>query len=241
MADVMAIIPARSGSKGLPDKNIKILAGRPLLAYSIAAAQLTINIQRTIVSTDSEHYASIAREYGAEVPFLRPAEISGDVSSDYEFIKHALNWMKENEGYQPEYLVHLRPTTPLREPRHIDAAIEQMKQNDGATALRSVHEMSESTYKTFEIETGFLKCVCTESWDIEAVGRARQGYKKTYEGNGYVDIIKSSYVLENCKIHGDRVIAYVTSRVFEADTVEDFDYLEYQVTKDPMLVKRLFG
>ena len=241
MADAVAVIPARSGSKGLPDKNIKILAGRPLLAYSIAAAQLAINIQRTIVSTDSEHYVSIAREYGAEVPFLRPVEISGDVSSDYEFIKHALDWMKENEGYQPEYLVHLRPTTPLREPRYIEAAIEQMKQDEGATALRSVHEMSESTYKTFEIETGFLKCVCTKSWDIEAVGRPRQKYKKTYEGNGYVDIIKSSYVLENCKIHGDRVIAYVTPRIFEADTVEDFDYLEYQVTKDPMLVKRLFG
>ncbi len=241
MADIVAVIPARSGSKGVVDKNIKILAGRPLLAYSIAAAQLAINIQRTIVSTDSEHYASIAREYGAEVPFLRPVEISGDASSDYEFIKHALDWMKENEGYQPEYLVHLRPTTPLREPSYIDTAIEQMKHDDGATALRSVHEMSESTYKTFEIEIGFLKCVCTGSWDIEAVGRARQEYKKTYEGNGYVDIIKSSYVLKNCQIHGDRVIAYVTPRIFEADTPEDFDYLEYQVARNPMLVKRLFG
>lgn len=240
MADIVAIIPARSGSKGLPDKNIKLLAGRPLIAYSIAAARLSINIQRTIVSTDSERYANIAREYGAEVPFFRPVEISGDASSDYEFVKHALDWMKGNEGYQPKYLVHLRPTTPLREPSYIDMAIERMKHNDSATALRSVHEMSESTYKTFEIETGFLKCVCTGSWDIEAVGRARQEYKKTYEGNGYVDIIKSSYVLENCKIHGDRVIAYVTPRIFEADTIECFNYLEYQVTKDPMLVKRLF-
>ena len=240
MESIIAIIPARSGSKGLPDKNIKLLAGMPLLAYSIAAAYLAKNIQRAIVSTDSEHYANIARKYGAEVPFLRPVEISGDASSDYEFVRHALDWMKENEGYQPKYLVNLRPTTPLREPRHIDAAIERMRQDDGATALRSVHEMAESTYKTFEIEGDYLKCVCTGSWDIEAVGRPRQEYKKTYEGNGYVDIMKSSYVLENYKIHGDRVIAYVTPRVFEADTVEDFDYLEYQVAKDPMLVKKLF-
>jgi N-acylneuraminate cytidylyltransferase len=241
MESVMAIIPARSGSKGLPDKNIKLLAGRPLIAYSIAAAHLAINIQRTIVSTDSEHYANIAREYGAEVPFLRPAKISGDANSDYEFIKHALDWMKENEKYQPKYLVHLRPTTPLREPKYIDAAIEQMKQNIDATALRSVHEMPESTYKTFEIESGFLKCVCTGSSDIEATGHPRQEYKKTYEGNGYVDIIKTSYVLKNCKIHGNRVIAYITPYVFEADTIEYFNYLEYQVTKNPMMVKRLFG
>jgi len=240
MANTIAIIPARSGSKGVIDKNIKLLAGRPLLAYSILAARLIDDIDRIIVCTDSEQYADIARRYGAEVPFLRPVKISSDVSSDYEFIKYALDWMKENEGYQPEYLVHLRPTTPLRNPKYIDAAIEQMKQDGRATALRSVHEMPESTYKTFEIENGFLKCVCTGSWDIEAAGYARQKYKKTYEGNGYVDIIKSSYVLENCKIHGDRVIAYVTPRIFEADTIECFDYLEYQVTKDPMLVKRLF-
>jgi N-acylneuraminate cytidylyltransferase len=241
MTNVVAIIPARSGSKGVVDKNIKLLAGYPLIAYSIAAAQLATGIDRVIVSTDSKEYASIAREYGAEVPFLRPVEISGDASSDYEFVKHVLDWMKENDGYQSKYLVHLRPTTPLREPRHIDAAIERMSQDDSATALRSVHEMAESTYKTFEIESGFLKCVCTGSWDVEAAGRPRQEYKKTYKGNGYVDIIKSSYVLKNCKICGDRVIAYVTPRVFEADTIEDFDYLEYQVARDPMLVKRLFG
>ena len=240
MEGFTAIIPARSGSKGLPNKNVKLLAGRPLLAYSIAAAILAENIQRTIVSTDSEHYANISRKFGAEVPFLRPAEISGDASSDYEFVRHALNWMKENEGYQPKYLVNLRPTTPLREPRYIDEAIKRMILDDSATALRSVHEMSESTYKTFEIKEDYLNCVCTGSRDVEAAGRPRQEYKKTYEGNGYVDIMKSSYVLENYKVYGDRVIAYVTPRVFEADTFEDFDYLEYQVAKDPMVVKRLF-
>jgi len=240
MEDIIAIIPARSGSKGVIDKNIKMLAGKPLIAYSIAAAQLATHIQRTIVSTDSEHYANIAREYGAEVPFLRPVEISGDASTDYDFLRHVLEWMRIQEGYQPKYLVHLRPTTPLREPKLIDEAIDLIRQDESATALRSVHEMSESTYKTFEIDQGFLKCVHTGSSDIEAHGRPRQEYKKTYEGNGYVDIVKSSYVLNNFKIHGDRVIAYVTPRVFEADTYGDFAYLEYQVTKNPMMVKKLF-
>ena len=239
--DVVAIIPARSGSKGVPDKNIKLLEGRPLIAYSIAAAQRASSVQRIIVSTDSEHYAEIAREYGAEVPFLRPTAISGDTSSDYEFVKNALDWLESNDGHQPDYLVHLRPTTPLRDPVHIDKAVGQIESDVNATALRSVHEMAESTYKTFEIENGFLKCVCTGSRNIEAAGGARQGYSTTYEGNGYVDILKCSYVLENNIIHGDQVIAYVTPRVYESDTIEDFNYLEYQVAKNPSLVKRLFG
>ena len=240
MANVLAIIPARSGSKGVPDKNIKLLGGFPLIAYSIRVARLVSKIDRVIVSTDSEKYADIAREYGAEVPFLRPPEISGDNSTDYDFIKHALDWMKENEGHQPEYLVHLRPTTPLRNPRYIDAAIERMIQDRDATALRSVHEMSETAYKSFEIEKGYLKCICSESLDVEAANRARQTYSKTYQANGYVDIIKTAYVIENNKLHGDHVIAFVTPRVVEVDTVDDFDYLEYLAKKEPAIVNALF-
>ena len=124
MTEVVAIIPARSGSKSVAHKNIKLLSGHPLIAYSIAAAQLSKSIGRIIVSTDSEHYAGIAKKYGAEVPFIRPAKLSEDKSGDREFLEHAMEWMAENEGFQPEYWVHLRPTTPLREPRIIDEAID---------------------------------------------------------------------------------------------------------------------
>lgn len=241
MSEVFAIIPARSGSKGIPDKNIKLLAGKPLMAYSIAAAKLAYNIDRIIVSTDSEHYASIAREYGAEVPFLRPAEISTDTSTDYEFIKHALDWFRDNEGQQPEYLVHLRPTTPLRDVHHIKSAIETIKADSSATALRSVHEMSESAYKTFEVEKGLLKSVSSNSFDIDTTNTPRQMFKTTYQGNGYVDVIVSSYVIKNKKIHGDHVLAYITPYVSEVDTYEDFAYLEYHVAADPSLVNKLFG
>ena len=151
MADIVAVIPARAGSKGVIGKNIKLLAGHPLLAYSIAVARLARSIDRIIVSTDSEEYASIAREYGAEVPFLRPDDISGDTSTDYDFVRHLLDWMLCNEGSTPKYLVHLRPTTPLREENYIDAAVNLTRRTDSATALRSVHEMSESAYKAFEI------------------------------------------------------------------------------------------
>jgi len=240
MASVVAAIPARSGSKGVSDKNIKLLSGRPLLAYSIMAALLARNIDHVIVSTDSEHYAKIAREYGAEVPFLRPPEISGDNNTDYEWIKHALDWMQDKEGSQPDYLVNLRPTTPLREVSYIDAAIDRIKKADHATALRSVHEMPESAYKTVEIENGHLKCICTESYDMDIVNLPRQGYPKTYKPNGYVDIIKSDYVREHKKLFGDLVIAYITPRITEVDGLEDYDYLEYQVDRNPEIVNRLF-
>ncbi|MBT3878882.1 MAG: acylneuraminate cytidylyltransferase family protein [Candidatus Scalindua sp.] len=240
MVDVVAVIPARSGSKGVPDKNIKLLAGKPLLAYSIVAARLTSNIKRVIVSTDSEHYAEIAREHGAETPFLRPAELSSDSSTDYDVIKHLLDWMRVNEGYQPKYLVYLRPVTPLRDVTYIKAAIERIRKDDDATALRSMHEMPETAYKTLEIEGGYLKCICSGSFDIDAANLPRQIYEKTYVANGYVDIVKSSYVIENEKVFGNRVIAYMTPEITDIDTLEDFNYLEYQVVKDQTLVSRLF-
>lgn len=240
MTKVVAVIPARAGSKGVVDKNIKLLAGYPLIAYSIASAQLADGIDRIIVSTDSEEYASIAREYGAEVPFLRPDEISGDTSTDYDVFKHLLDWMLYNEGQLPEYLVHLRPTTPLRETKYIDAAIELIRQNHEATALRSVHEMSETAYKSFEIEKSYLKCICSGSFNAEAANRARQAYSKTYQANGYVDVIKTAYVIENNKLHGDHVVAFITPRVVEVDTAVDFDYLEYMAEKEPTTVNSLF-
>lgn len=241
MADVVAVIPARAGSKGVIDKNIKSLAGHPLLTYSIAAARLANRIDRIIVSTDSEEYASIAREYGANVPFLRPDEISGDSSTDYDFVRHLLDWMLRNEGKLPKYLVHLRPTTPLRNVTYIEAAIEHIKRANHATALRSVHEMSESAYKTFEIEEGYLKSVGSNSFALDAFNDPRQRFKKTYLANGYVDIIKTAYVIENNKLHGDHVIAFITPPVVEVDTINDFDYLEYLVAKDPAIVNILFG
>ena len=240
MSDTIAIIPARSGSKGVPDKNIKSLGGRPLIAYSIQAGLMAENIDRVIVSTDSENYAAIAKEYGAEVPFLRPVEISTDFSTDYEFIRHALDWLKASEGKIPEYIVHLRPSTPLRDPAVVAAAVEAFRKDKEATALRSVHEMSESAYKCFCIESGHLVDLVIGSTNLEGANNARQSYPKTYHGNGYVDVLRSEFVLEHGKIHGDRVMAYVTDVIHEVDSETDFDYIAYQIARDQTLVDRLF-
>jgi N-acylneuraminate cytidylyltransferase len=192
------------------------------------------------VSTDSEEYATIAREYGAEVPFLRPPDVSRDTSTDYDFVKHLLDWMLLNEGASPEYLIHIRPTTPLREANYIDAAIELIKQSSQATALRSVHEMSESAYKAFEIEGELLKSVGSNSFALDTFNDPRQRFNKTYQANGYVDVLKTKYIIENKKLHGDHVIAFVTPCVVEVDTIDDFDYLEYIAAKDRSIVNTLF-
>ena len=120
---IMAVVPARSGSKGVPNKNIRELSGKPLLAYSIVAAQKASLIDRIIVSTDSDEYAFLAKEYRAEIPFLRPSEYADDKSTDYDFVKHLLDWLADNENTLPEYIVHLRPTTPFRNPVVLDDAI----------------------------------------------------------------------------------------------------------------------
>ena len=241
MSSVVAIIPARSGSKGVPDKNIKSLAGKPLLAYSIMSARKAKNIHRVMVSTDSKGYADIAREYGAEVPFLRPAEISGDSSTDYEFVQHLLDWMARQEGHQPGFLVHLRPTTPLRDVPLIESAIEKMKKTEDANALRSVQEMPESAYKMFEIEAGCLTPIGSHSSDLDAANLPRQAYRKTYKANGYVDVLRTSFILNHKKLHGHRVIAHVTPSIIEVDTPADFEYLEYRVSRNIEPVRKLFG
>ncbi|HEY5903570.1 MAG TPA: acylneuraminate cytidylyltransferase family protein, partial [Anaerolineales bacterium] len=114
MSQVLAVIPARGGSKGIPRKNIRLFSGWPLLAWSIAAAQQAETVSRVIVSTDDEEIAAVGREYGAETPFLRPAEFARDDTTDLPVFEHALRWLDEHEGYRPEVVVQLRPTSPIR-------------------------------------------------------------------------------------------------------------------------------
>ena len=134
----LALIPARAGSKSIPNKNIQPFHGHPLLAYSIAAAQQADSVSRVIVSTDSEEIAAIAREYGAETPFLRPTEFAQDDTEDFPVFEHALNWLAENEDYHPDIVVQLRPTSPVRPSGLIDQAIATLLDHRDADSLRGV-------------------------------------------------------------------------------------------------------
>ena len=240
MSYVVALVPARAGSKGVPNKNIRLLANHPLLAYSVRAGIKAGNIDRVIVSTDSAQYADIARRYGAEAPFLRPAPLAGDRSPDYEFIAHALDWIEREEKRLPDLVVHLRPTTPLRDARQVAAAVRALEADAEATALRSVHEMSESAYKCFEIEDARLKTVGSGSFELDAANQARQMFPKTFQANGYVDVLKTGFIRAHGRIHGNRVAAFITPPVTEVDTEADFALLEYQAGSDPALIRQLF-
>lgn len=231
MKKIIAIIPARGGSKGIPGKNIIDLGGFPLLAYSVAAAKLSKNISRVIVSTDSHQIADIAKKYGAEVPFLRPEEFSSDSSPDADFVKHALNWLKKNENYQPDYLVHLRPTTPLRDPELVDRAIEKFINDASATALRSAHELKESPHKFFEMDGEFFKGLFPKDARPDYHNMPRQVFRPAYHPNGYVDVIKAETVKNQNVIHGNKIMAFVTPFVFELDALEDLDYIKFDLQR----------
>lgn len=219
---VYAIIPARSGSKGVKNKNIRNINGYPLIAYSIASAIQTKNIERVIVSTDSPQYAEISRYYGAETPFLRPKTISGDTSTDLEFFEHAINWFFENEKYVPEYLVHLRATCPLRDPNNICAAVEKIKLHPEATSLISacIPKGVLTPYKWFVQQGDYFKSIFFENNDD--ANRPRQSYPIAYMRSIYVDIIKTETVVKEKRLFGSKIIPWITEETIDIDSEEDF-------------------
>jgi CMP-N,N'-diacetyllegionaminic acid synthase len=229
LMEVLAIIPARSGSKGVPGKNIRELGGYPLLAYSVAAAVLSSRITRVLVSTDDAQIAEIGKKFGAEAPFLRPLEFSLDRSSDLEWVEHALLWLREHEGRLPEYMVNLRPTTPLRDPEIMDRAIEDFEGRPDATSLRSAHEAAESPFKWFsrDPEGIFGPLVPGENYSEIP----RQLCPKAYIPDGYVDVIRPERVMETKNLYGKRILGFESPRCVEVDEPEDFDLLSWQVEK----------
>lgn len=216
----IAIIPARGGSKTVPKKNIRKIWGHPLIAYSIAAAKLTKNIQRVIVSTDSEEIREIAKRYGAEVPFLRPAEYAQDTSADIDFMKHAIQWLYENEGEVPEYLVHMRPTTPIRSPKIIEDAIMRIQKDKEATSLRSGHLCHHPPYKWFK-ENGEYWEPLISGMTCDEVNMPRQDFPSIYIPNGYVDVVKADIIIRENLLHGDKMIGYRTNEIPDIDTELD--------------------
>jgi len=234
---IFAIIPARGGSKGVPKKNIALLRGYPLIAYSIMAAKLCPQIERVIVSTDCAKIAAVAREFGAEVPFMRPAEFATDQATDKEVFRHAAQWFKQNEGATPDLLAQIRPTTPLRDPAWISRAIAELATHPGATGLRSGHELAEPPHKMFQLDAeGYFEGFFPNDPRPEYFNLPRQVLPKAYHPNGYVDIIRMGQFLETGSLYGARILGLVTPFVIEVDTKEDFERLEFQLQKEEPFV-----
>jgi CMP-N,N'-diacetyllegionaminic acid synthase len=232
MSKFGAIIPARSGSKSIKDKNLALLGGYPLIAYSIALAKMTAGVDRVIVSTDSLEYAKIAEKYGAEVPFLRPKELSQDTSTDYDFMSHTVNFYNDNFNDSPELWIHLRPTTPLRDTQVIEKAMALIANRQDATSLRSGHLSPESPFKWFrKNRDGFLTSLDGNDTNLDKYNGPRQDFPDVLIPNGYVDIVRSSFIMEKKLLHGDKVLAFETPFCNELDAHEELELLEYQLQK----------
>ena len=228
---ILCLIPARSGSKGIPHKNIKKLGGIPLLNWSINQAKSCkyANCIRIIVSTDSEEYAEIAKKGGAEVPFLRPESISADLSTDYEFISHSLSFLRENEKYIPDIVLQLRPTQPLRKVSDIDKCLDIFIENyDEYDSLRTVVPFEKSPFKMYTIKDNQLTPLFNEVNKIkEPYNQCRQILPQTFLHNGYIDIIKAS-IIKDGVLSGEKIYAYLMDKndTIDIDTLEDWEKAE---------------
>lgn len=226
MANVVAIIPARSGSKSVKDKNIRELGKKPLIAWSIESCFKSKHISKVYVSTDSIKYAKIAKQFGPVEILLRPKRISGDFSTDYQMIVHAI----ENIKFNYDYIAHIRPTTPFRKKNDLNKAIKTFIKSK-YNSLRSVHEMSETSYKSLEINNGSLKSLKNLKFTMDELNAPRQKFNKTYYPNGVIDIFKKNFIIRNKLLFGNKVKAFKTSYTHEIDNKDDFNYLEYLCKK----------
>jgi CMP-N,N'-diacetyllegionaminic acid synthase len=226
--EILALIPARGGSKGIPRKNLIMLAGKPLIAYSILQGLESQRVTRVLVSTDDPEIAQVAREWGAEVPFLRPAEYAEDQSPDIQVFRHALAWLEAQEGYRPEMVVHLRPTGPVRSTHDIDRAIALLETHPEADAVRSVSPALQTPYKMWHLTPeGYLRPVLRLEGVPDSQSLPRQQLPPVYWQNGYVDVIRPRAVLEQDSMWGRCALPFIVhDSLFELDYPEDIPAVE---------------
>lgn len=220
---VLAVIPARGGSKGIPRKNIKELCGKPLIAWTIEEGLKSKYIDRLIVSTENEEIAEISKKYGAEVPFLRPEELSRDDTPGIEPIIHSIKWLKEHSQIEYDYICVLQCTSPFRRSRHIDEALEILINKNG-DCIVSVCESEISPYWMKKIENGIMKDFIE---NVQFYVR-RQDLPKIYRLNGAIYIGKTSFVLKNKNWYGDNTLPYIMQK---SDSIDIDDMLDFKIAQ----------
>jgi CMP-N-acetylneuraminic acid synthetase len=223
----LAIIPARGGSKSVPRKNLRLLGGKPLIAWTIIVARRAKSLDRVIVSTDDHQIAEVARSYGAEVPFIRPPEIAADDTPDLPVFQHALRVLRDAEGYVPDVIVHLRPTQPFRTAEEIDEVVELVWRT-GADCVKSVRPVSEHPFKMYRLERDRL----VPYLDVEERHRRgpdvpRQSLESIYLSAGVVDAVRRE-VVESGSTEGAWVAPYFAdqTRYVNLDSPRDFEIAE---------------
>ncbi|NNE27682.1 MAG: acylneuraminate cytidylyltransferase family protein [Saprospiraceae bacterium] len=219
---ILAVIPARGGSKSIPMKNVRPFNGHPLIAYSIAAASQSRNIDRTICSTDDQNIASIAEQYGSEIPFLRPADLADDDTRDFPVLVHALYELgKAGEEY--DAVVHLRPTCPLRPEGLIDQAIEILKSRPEVDCVRSVSVPSENPFKMWQERNDLIEPFVASSIE-EAYNAPRQSLPEVFWHNGLVDVIRTQCLLEKGSVTGNKIAPIFTHPSYRIDLDNEWQW-----------------
>lgn len=223
---MIAIIPARGGSKGLPGKNIKFLNGKPLIAYTIEAALKAKHVHRVIISTDDLEIADTAKKYGAEVPFMRPEYLATDDALAIDVYKYTLSRLSETEGTIITDFMVLQPTSPLRTATDIDKAITIFKEKDADSVISFCQEHHPIKWHKYVTPEGKIESI------FENTISNRQDEKPTYFPNGAVYIFKSN-ILENRNYFTDKSYAYIMNRKHsvDIDTLEDFEYAEFLISQ----------
>jgi len=225
--EILALIPARGGSKRVPRKNIRRLWEKPLIAYSIETALLSKEINRVICTTDDQEIADIALRYGAEVPFLRPAKFAQDSSGDTEVYLHALGWLKENEDYQPDIITNLRPTNPLRRPDQVDDILQTLVSRPDVDSIRTVCKSPYSVFlmRTINREKNLIECPV----NVPRVGpynSAKHPLPETFLLSSYLDATWVKVVLEKKLSLGEKMLPYILDETpIDIDTEEDWQRL----------------
>ena len=224
-ATCVCLIPARSGSKRVPDKNIALLGGHPLIAYTICAARQSEVFSRIIVSTDSDKYAAIAAHYGAEIPFIRPAEMAGDKSPDIDWVQHALTWLKEN-GARTDAFSLLRPTSPCRKADTIKRAWDQFTRQTGVDSLRAVEPCAQHPGKMWVVRGERMHPLMPMQPEEITPYHSTQytALPKVYVQNASLEIAWTRVALEQGTIAGEVLTPFLTEGDEGLDVNSQYDW-----------------
>lgn len=234
---IYSLIPARGGSKGVPHKNIRLLCGKPLIAHSIEISLKSPFIQRTFVSTDSEKIAEIARNAGAEVPFLRPADLSKDDTRDLPVFLHFLGWLEQNHVPLPDAIFQFRPTSPARRMEKIKEAVELLEKHPDADSVRGVTEPAQNPYKMWTIDdNGFLQSLLNIPGIPEPFNEPRQSLPAVYWQVGYLDLIRTRTILEKKSLTGTRILPL---KIEGRDSIDIDDEFSFQLAEFLMEKRRI--
>lgn len=223
------IIPARSGSKTIKNKNIVKFQGKPLLAHSIILGK-KLKLGNVVVTSDSKKYLKIASKYGADILHLRPKKFSKDKTSDLEVFKNFLNYVKKIGLTVPNFFIHLRPTSPIRKLSTLRKAIKLFLENKKKfTSMRSVSVMSNPSQKTMKIKKRKLCSVINNDFNLDKFNKPKEFFEKTYLPNGYIDIVSIQNIKKNI-FHGKKVLPFIINELnSDIDSKDDLNYLNYRI------------